>query len=68
MSRVLLVYDPMTSATAISSNEKQKRLDDVDRELSKLAREAADVKTEVIIVEKRWHDAVLGKGRTTLNA
>jgi hypothetical protein len=68
LSQVLLVHDPMTSAAAISPDEKQKRLDDVEKELLKWAREAADVKTEVVDVEKRWHDAVLGNGRTTLNA
>jgi hypothetical protein len=68
LSQVLLVYDPMTSATAILPNDKEKRLDNVEKELLKLAREAADVKTEIIPVEKRWHDAVLGKHRTTLNA
>jgi hypothetical protein len=68
LSRVLLVHDPMTSGAVISPNDKQKRLDDVEKELLKLAREAANVKTEIVAVEKRWHDAVLGNGRTTLNA
>lgn len=58
----------MTSATAISPNDKQKHLDNVEKELLKLAREAANVKAEVVAVEKRWHDAVLGNSRTTLNA
>lgn len=68
LSQILLVHDPMTSAATSSPNEKQKRLDDVEKELLKLAREAANVKTEIVAVEKRWHDAVLGSGRTTLNA
>lgn len=66
LSQILLVYDP--SASAISPDDKQKRLDNVEKELLKLAREAADVKTETVAVEKRWHDAVVGKDRTILNA
>jgi len=58
----------MTSAATISPNDKHKRLDDVEKELLKLAREAANVKTETVAVEKRWHDAILGNDRTTLNA
>ncbi|KAF9523997.1 hypothetical protein CPB83DRAFT_820710 [Crepidotus variabilis] len=68
LSQVLLVHDPLTSAGAISPDEKKKRLDTVEKELLKLAHEAADVKTENVTVEKHWHDAVLGRGRTTLNA
>lgn len=68
MSEVLLVYDPLTSAAMVSPDEKMKRLDGVEKELLKLAQEAADVKTETITVDKRWHEAVLGQGRTTLNA
>lgn len=52
----------------MSPDDKKKRLDGVEKELLKLAQEAADVKTETITVEKRWHDAILGRGRTTLNA
>ena len=64
---MLLVYDPLSSATSTSSDEKKKHLDDVETEISKLVK-AADVKTEVVSVEKRWHEAVVGKGGTTLNA
>jgi hypothetical protein len=65
-SQVLLVYDPQSSAASVSLDEKKKHLDDVETEIMKL--DAADMKTEVVPVEKRWHEAVVGKGGTTLNA
>ncbi|KAF9568060.1 hypothetical protein CPC08DRAFT_746592 [Agrocybe pediades] len=67
-STVLLVYDPLSANASLSPDEKKKRLDEVEKEIAKLARDAADVKTEKISVEKRWHDAVVGYGGTTLNA
>ncbi|KAJ3513316.1 hypothetical protein NLJ89_g3016 [Agrocybe chaxingu] len=67
-SLVLLVYDPLSPTAAASPDEKKKHLDDVEKELLKMAREAADVKTETISVQKRWHDSVVGWGGTTLNA
>lgn len=33
-----------------------------------MAKDAGDVKSELIPVEKRWHDTVVGKDDTTLNA
>ena len=35
--------------------------------ISEMAREAADFKTEIIEVEKKWHDAVVGPFGMTLN-
>lgn len=67
-SNVLLVYDPLTPGVSSSLDEKKKHLDDVAKEILKWARDAADVKTEVIPVEKRWHEFVVGNGGTTLNA
>ena len=67
-SQVLLVYDPLSSAPPLAPDEKKKHLDIVETEILKLVKDAADVKTEVVIVVKRWHDAVVGKGGTTLNA
>lgn len=43
-------------------------MDDVSKELLKMAKDAADVKSEVVSVDKRWHDSVVGQGGTTLNA
>ncbi|KAG2015753.1 SCP160 protein [Coprinopsis cinerea AmutBmut pab1-1] len=67
-SSVLLVYDPFSANASPIPDEKQKQLDDVEKDLLKLAKDAADVKTEKISVEKEWHEAVLGSGGTTLNA
>jgi predicted PilT family ATPase len=67
-SHVLLVYDPLSSSAYVSPDEKKKRLDEVETEILKLVKDAADVRTEVVPVEKRWHEAVVGKGGTTLNA
>ena len=67
-SSVLLVYDPFSPSASPSPVEKEKHLDDVAAELLKMAKDAADVKSELISVEKCWHDAVVGKDGTTLNA
>ncbi|KAG6837485.1 hypothetical protein H0H93_008410 [Arthromyces matolae] len=67
-STVVLIYDPSTPAASSSPDDKQKHLDDVEKELLKLAKDAADVKSEKIPVEARWHDAIVGQGGTTLNA
>ncbi|EMD37873.1 hypothetical protein CERSUDRAFT_114510 [Gelatoporia subvermispora B] len=67
-STVLLVYDPTSPSASPSPDEKAKNLDDVEKELLKMARDAADVKAQTISVEKKWHDAVVGKDGTTLNA
>ncbi|KAG6866723.1 hypothetical protein C0991_011382 [Blastosporella zonata] len=64
-STVVLVYDP-ASAPA-SPDDKKKHLDDVEKEVLKLAKDAADVKSTKVPVEARWHDAVVGPGGTTLN-
>ena len=60
-----MVYDPTSPNASLSPVEKTKNLEDVEKELLKMARDAADVKTEVIEVEKKWHDAVVGRGGTT---
>ncbi|EPQ57388.1 hypothetical protein GLOTRDRAFT_58711 [Gloeophyllum trabeum ATCC 11539] len=67
-SSVLLVYDPTSPNASPNPVEKGKHLEDVEAELLKLARDAADVKSKTISVEKRWHDAVVGQSGTTLNA
>ena len=67
-SSVLLVYDPFSPNASPSPDEKKRHLDDVTKELQKLAKDAADVKSQTIPVEKRWHEAVVGQGGTTLNA
>jgi hypothetical protein len=67
-STVLLVYDPLSANASPSPDEKKRHLEEVAKEILKLAKDAADVKSQTIAVEKRWHDAVVGKNNTTLNA
>ena len=67
-SLVLLVYDPTSPSASPSPVEKAKNLEDVEKELLKMAKDAADVKTQIITVEKKWHDVVVGRNGTTLNA
>ncbi|CCM01498.1 uncharacterized protein FIBRA_03552 [Fibroporia radiculosa] len=67
-SSVLLVYDPTSPSASPSPDEKAKNLEEVEKELLKMARDAADVKTQTVPVEKKWHEAVVGQGGTTLNA
>jgi len=67
-SSVLLVYDPSSPSASPSPVEKAKNIEEVENELLKFARDAADVKSQTISVEKKWHEAVVGKGGTTLNA
>ncbi|KAF8578707.1 SCP160 protein [Ramaria rubella] len=67
-STVVLVYDPLSPSASPLPSEKAKHLDEVDKELKKLAKDAADVKKETLIVDKKWHGAIIGHGGTTLNA
>ncbi|KAF8973144.1 SCP160 protein [Flammula alnicola] len=52
------VYFPNESLESSNILLKKKHLDEVEKEILKWARDAAD----------RWHDAVVGNGGTTLNA
>ncbi|KAL4080328.1 hypothetical protein V8B97DRAFT_2020946 [Scleroderma yunnanense] len=67
-SSVLLVYDPFSPRASPSPVDKEKHLEEVSKELLKMAKEAANVKTEVITVEKRWHKTVMGKDGETLKS
>ena len=67
-SSVLLVYDPLFPSASPSPIDKQQHLEDVSKDLLKLAKDAADVKSEIIDIDLRWHDAIKGPGGTTLNA
>lgn len=66
-SSLLLVYDPTSPSASPSPLDKSKNLDDVANEVLKMAREATNVKSELIPVEKKWHSAVNGKSGATLN-
>lgn len=67
-SSVLLVYDPFSPSASPSPDEKSRHLEEVAADLLRMAKDAADVKSETLKVEKRWHEAILGQGGTTLNA
>lgn len=67
-SSVLLVYDPQSPSASKNPNEKSQHVAEVEKELLKLARDVADVKSELVSVDAKWHAAVLGKDGTTLNA
>lgn len=67
-STVLLVYDPTSPSASPSPVEKAQKLEEVEAELLKMAKAAADVKSQTITVEKKWHSAVIGNNGTTLNA
>ncbi|CUA66866.1 Vigilin 1 [Rhizoctonia solani] len=64
-STVLLVYDLGKSS---SKTEKKKHLDEVERELKKLVAETGNVRSEEVTVDKKWHQAIIGKNDSNLNA
>jgi hypothetical protein len=67
-STILVVYDPLPPSASSSLDEKKKHLDEVTKEILKMAKDVADIKTEIIDAEKKWHEAIVGKNGTTLNA
>ncbi|KAG2150530.1 hypothetical protein DEU56DRAFT_33581 [Suillus clintonianus] len=67
-SQVLLVYDPLSPSASPSPVEKEKHLNIVVEELLTMVKEAGEVKSQLVPVEKRWHEAVVGQEGTTLNA
>lgn len=66
-SSLLLVYDPTSPSASPSPLDKSKNLEDVANEVLKMSREVADIKSELIDVEKKWHSAVMGKWGATLD-
>ncbi|KAF9222579.1 SCP160 protein [Gyrodon lividus] len=66
-SLVLLVYDPLSPSASPSPVEKEKHLDEVATELLNIVKELGDVKSERVVVEKRWHEAVIGRDGTGLD-
>ena len=67
-SSVLLVYDPQSPSASKNPNDKAQHIAEVEKELLKLARDVADVKSELIPVDVKWHLYVSGEDGTTLNA
>ncbi|KIM31115.1 hypothetical protein M408DRAFT_327405 [Serendipita vermifera MAFF 305830] len=64
-SNILLVYDPLQKQ---SQKEKKAALAEVEKEILALVAGIGPLKTETVSVEKKWHHAVIGKNRSTLNA
>lgn len=67
-SSLLLVYDPTSPSASPSPLDKNKNLEDVASEILKMAKGAADVKSQLVQVEKKWHYVVMGKSGTALDA
>ena len=65
-SSILLVYDPLSAHP--SAADKKKHLEEVSKEILKMVKDCGDVKSEILNVDRKWHEAVLGRGGTTLNA
>jgi hypothetical protein len=61
------VYDPTSPSASPSPLDKGKNLEDVANEVLKMAKEVADIKSELIDAEKKWHTAVMGKWGATLD-
>ncbi|CAE7078804.1 unnamed protein product [Rhizoctonia solani] len=64
-STILLVYDLGKTS---SKTEKKKNLDEVERELKKLVAETGNIRSEEVTVDKKWHQAIVGKNDSNLNA
>lgn len=62
------MYDPTSPSASPSPVEKAQKLEEVEKELLAMAKAAANVKTQTITVEKKWHETIIGYGGTTLNA
>lgn len=63
-SEVLLVYTGSSS----DKNAAKSALESASAALRDLAKGAADLKTETMEVDKKWHRAIIGPGGTVLNA
>jgi len=68
-SDVLVVY---TGEIPADKKARETKLKDVlaaaTKALNELAKDAADIKTETLEVEKKWHRSIIGTGGTVLNA
>lgn len=68
-SDVLLVYTGDIPADKKARETKLKdALDAATKALNDLAKDAADIKSETLDVEKKWHKFIIGQGGTVLNA
>ena len=68
-SEVLLVYTGDIPADKKARDSKLKEaLTSAQKALNELAKDAADIKTENLTVDKKWHRYIIGTGGTVLNA
>jgi hypothetical protein len=67
-SSLLLVYDPTSPSASPSPFDKSKNLDDVANAVLGMAKEAENITSQLIPVERKWHSAVFGKFGAALNA
>ncbi|KAK4684762.1 hypothetical protein P7C73_g5402, partial [Tremellales sp. Uapishka_1] len=71
-AQVLLIYTGALDALPTEKKARDERLKDILGNASKaiieLAQGAADIKTETMDVDKKWHRFIIGTGGTVLNA
>ncbi|WWD19650.1 hypothetical protein CI109_104112 [Kwoniella shandongensis] len=71
-SDVLLIYTGPLDSLPSDKKTRDAKLKEIlaaaSDAISKLAKEAADIKTEVLDVEKKWHRYIIGQAGTVLNA
>ncbi|RSH91859.1 hypothetical protein EHS25_009229 [Saitozyma podzolica] len=71
-SEVLLVYTGPTDGLPADKKARDAKLKEVlaaaSSALTDLAKDAADIKTETLDVDKKWHRYIIGQGGTVLNA
>ena len=71
-SEVLLFYTGATDSLPTDKKPRdvklQESLETASQALHVLAKDAADIKTETLDVEKKWHRFIIGQGGTVLNA
>ena len=61
------MYDPTSPSASPSPVERAKKVEEVEKELAQWAKDAADVTSQIISVDRKWHGAVIGKNGATLN-
>jgi predicted PilT family ATPase len=71
-SEVLLVYtgalDSLPSEKKARDAKLKEAVTAASKALEQLAKDAADIKSETLDIEKKWHRYIIGQGGTVLNA
>jgi len=69
---VLLVYTGAVESLPTDKKARDAKLKEIlssaTTAINELAKDAADIKTETLDVDKKWHRFIIGQGGTTLNA